>query len=304
MTRKLLLVLGLSFHAAAHGAVDYDVVVYGSTPAGIAAATAAGHLGMRVALFEPLKMIGGMGAAGNLALNDGGVAAERTGLARNFSLLNAEYYGLKPGTEVPHPESFVSNSTFYKMLGDAGVRTVKLDCRLLSAKATHGTPSKIAQIEVFCERQPISATVFVDASYDGDIMVMAGNIDYTSGREAMSTYQESYGGARKPGFVGVGGPKHVNALDDDGNIIKYVANISQLAPPESADGALMAFQHRMCISGDPDRVPWPKPEGYDPKDFLLIQRSLTAGGIAFNWSPLPGYPGTKKKCLIRPILVY
>ena len=35
---------------------DYDVVVYGSTPAGIAAATAAGHLGMKVALFEPLKV--------------------------------------------------------------------------------------------------------------------------------------------------------------------------------------------------------------------------------------------------------
>jgi hypothetical protein len=29
-------------------AVDYDVVVYGSTPAGIAAATAAGMLGMKV----------------------------------------------------------------------------------------------------------------------------------------------------------------------------------------------------------------------------------------------------------------
>ena len=53
--------------AVAAAAVDYDVVVYGSTPAGIAAATAAGHLGMRVAIYEPLKMIGGMGAAGNLA---------------------------------------------------------------------------------------------------------------------------------------------------------------------------------------------------------------------------------------------
>jgi 2-polyprenyl-6-methoxyphenol hydroxylase-like FAD-dependent oxidoreductase len=51
---------------------SFDVVVYGSSPAGIAAAVAAGRLGMKVALLEPLKMIGGMGAAGNLALNDGG----------------------------------------------------------------------------------------------------------------------------------------------------------------------------------------------------------------------------------------
>ena len=41
----------------------YDVVVYGSSPAGIAAAVAAGTLGLSVALYEPLPMIGGMGAA-------------------------------------------------------------------------------------------------------------------------------------------------------------------------------------------------------------------------------------------------
>ena len=57
--------------ATAESATDWDVVVYGSTPAGIAAATAAGRLGARVALYEPLPLIGGMGSAGNLALNDG-----------------------------------------------------------------------------------------------------------------------------------------------------------------------------------------------------------------------------------------
>lgn len=38
-----------ALHAMA--AVDFDVVVYGSTPAGIAAASAAGQLGMKVALL-------------------------------------------------------------------------------------------------------------------------------------------------------------------------------------------------------------------------------------------------------------
>jgi heterodisulfide reductase subunit A-like polyferredoxin len=45
---------------AADAVVDFDVVVFGSTPAGIAAATAAGQLGCTVALYEPLPMIGGM----------------------------------------------------------------------------------------------------------------------------------------------------------------------------------------------------------------------------------------------------
>jgi ribulose 1,5-bisphosphate synthetase/thiazole synthase len=86
---------------------DYDVIVYGSTPAGIAAATAAGQLGMSVALYEPLKMIGGMGAAGNLGLHDGGPSAPRTGLALNYTMLNAEYY--KVDHPVNQPESFASN---------------------------------------------------------------------------------------------------------------------------------------------------------------------------------------------------
>jgi ribulose 1,5-bisphosphate synthetase/thiazole synthase len=81
----------VSSSSAATAATDYDVVVYGSTPAGIAAATAAARLGMRVALYEPLPMIGGMGAAGNLALHDGGAGS---GLALEFCMLNAAYYNV------------------------------------------------------------------------------------------------------------------------------------------------------------------------------------------------------------------
>jgi flavin-dependent dehydrogenase len=171
-----------SLVAAASVDYDVDVLVYGSSPAGIAAATAAGHLGMSVALYEPLKMIGGMGAAGNLALNDGGLEAERTGLARNFSLMNGLHYGL-PGTQVPHPESFVAEATFHKMLAVAKVATVKLGCRLTSAAADQ---SKVTSVTLECEPRPVTAKVFIDASYDGEIMVaLGGSVEYTAGREAI-----------------------------------------------------------------------------------------------------------------------
>ena len=149
--------------------VDFDVVVYGSSPAGIAASVVAGLQGMKVALFEPLPMIGGMGAAGNLALNDGGMHAERTGLARNFSLRNGEHYFPGQHKEVPHPESFVAEASFYAMLKDAGVDTVKVDCRALSATTTKDGSgvSRIQSISVHCMQKPVTATVFIDASYDG-----------------------------------------------------------------------------------------------------------------------------------------
>ena len=54
-----------------------------------------------------------MGAAGNLALNDGGNGAEHTGLALEFSQENARHYGLSNGSVVAHPESFVAEATFH-----------------------------------------------------------------------------------------------------------------------------------------------------------------------------------------------
>lgn len=86
----------------------------------------------------------------------------------------------------------------------------------------------------------------------------------------------------QPGWSGVGGPRGINPLKDDGTLIKYVSNLTELAAPGEADDALMAFQHRLCVSGDPTdvpwgRVPWPKPPNYDPDDFLIMQRAIEAG---------------------------
>lgn len=176
--------------------------------------------------------------------------------------------------------------------------------------AQTGGVSKVASITVLCEPEPVTATVFIDASYDGDVMVAAGNVEYTWGREATTQYNESYAGARKPGWSGVGGPKNVSAINADGSIIKYVANISELAAPGEADDALMAFQHRMCISGEEDRVPWPRPDGYNPDDFELMQRAIEADHNSSSFfsrmppSQLPGLPShIKKYCLCCGITI-
>jgi hypothetical protein len=168
-----------------------------------------------------------------------------------------------------------------------------------TAKGSDGV-SRVSSISVACEPEPITATVFIDASYDADVMVAAGDIDYTAGREAITTYNESLAGARVPGFVGVGGPQNISAVKPDGTLLKYVQNISELAPPGSADDALMAFQHRLCISEGDNMVPWPKPPGYDPDDFLLMQRVIDATGSADAFTKMPpgpyhGYPGPLKK---------
>ena len=89
-------------------------------------------------------------------------------------------------------------------------------------------------------------------------------------------YNESLAGARAPSWDGVGGPQDINALDGDGNIIPYVQNLSTLADPGMADDALMAFEHRLCVAGEGNMVPWPKPDGYNADDFAIMQRCVDA----------------------------
>eukprot|EP01046_Picozoa_sp_COSAG06_P032068 COSAG06_NODE_3177_length_5730_cov_98.321080_7_plen_291_part_00 len=233
-------------------APEFDVVVYGASCAGVAAAVAAGQLGLKVGLYEPLPMIGGMCAAGNLALHDSGPDG---GLGEVFARLNGAYYNLS--SPVKQPESFVSVASINTMLANASVAHVKLGCRLTAAaRAVAGGVSKVKSISVVCEPEPVTAAVFIDASYDGEVMVAVGDVAYTAGRESAAQYNESLAGARAPGWTGVGGPRNINPLKPDGTLIKYVANISELAAPGEADDALMAFQHRLCVSGDPLNVSW------------------------------------------------
>lgn len=81
----------------------FDVLVYGANAAGVGAAVTASSGGrFRVKVVEPLRMIGGMAAAGGVSLmNQGGCGL--TGLAKNWSILVGQYYGLTDG--MPYPPS-------------------------------------------------------------------------------------------------------------------------------------------------------------------------------------------------------
>ena len=221
-------------------------------------------------------------------------------MAYNYTLLNGEYYNKTHSAQ--QVESFASAWSMNKMLSRAGVTHIQLGCRLTAAASSGPPVSAVTSITVLCEKEPVTATVFIDASYDGEIMVALDDVDYTWGRESVAHYNESYAGARVPGWVGVGGPRTINALKDDGSLIKYVSDLSDLAPAGEADDALMAFQHRLCVAGKGNMVPWPKPEGYDPEDFLLMQRCVDANfdGVMTSMPPSRmkdgGVTGKTKYC--------
>src|SRR6476661_2755914 len=73
----------LALLAPSSRAADYDIVVYGGTSGGVAAAVQAARMGKSVVLIEPGKHLGGL-TSGGLGATDIGNKKAIGGLARDF----------------------------------------------------------------------------------------------------------------------------------------------------------------------------------------------------------------------------
>ena len=70
----------------------------------------------------------------------------------------------------------------------------------------------------------IEGKVFVDCTYEGDLMARAG-VSYTYGREGKSVYGESYAGIRL-----IDDTSYVKITNEDGNLLNiYFTDVSKLA---------------------------------------------------------------------------
>jgi len=123
------------------------------------------------------------------------------------------------------------------------------------------------------ELQVWEAKVFIDASYEGDLARFA-QVTYTYGRESKSQYNESHGGVQTQwtswGNFLQGSP--VSATYNNGTLLPYVSSNS-LAVQGSADDKIQGYSYRLCITKNKkNQAPFPKPPGYNPDDFILLQR--------------------------------
>ena len=116
------------------------------------------------------------------------------------------------------------------------------------------------------------AEIFLDASYEGDLMAQAG-VSYTWGREGVSQYNESLAGVR---------PKDrnhqfdfpVSAYDENGKVLPEIQNEPR-GELGAGDKKVQAYNFRMILTKDPNnKVPFPKPPDYDAKRYELLARFL------------------------------
>ena len=269
--RKLAVLL---FVLAAPGfAQTYDLVVYGGTAGGVVTAVAAARQGIKVALLEPGRHLGGM-ATGGLSRTDFGKKEVIGGIALEFYWrVGVKYDVGRFANEVAwFYEPHVGEQVFREMLDQAGV-TVLLNHRLREQGGVEKSGTVVTAITTE-DGAVFHARAFADCTYEGDLMAQAG-ISYTFGRESSAQYGESLAGVRDRT------PLHqflvpIRARDENGKLLPEISAAPRGATG-SADKKVQSYNFRMILSDDPaNRVPFPKPANYDPHRYELMARLLAA----------------------------
>ncbi|MEX2016316.1 MAG: FAD-dependent oxidoreductase, partial [Candidatus Hydrogenedentales bacterium] len=122
--------------------------------------------------------------------------------------------------------------------------------------------------------------MFIDATYEGDLMAAAG-VSYHVGRESNATYGETLNGVQTERAISHQFEHKVDPYVVPGDSSSgLMPRIHGGAPgvDGEADHRIQAYCFRMCLTKVPEnRVPFPKPKGYDPQQYELLARYFEAG---------------------------
>ena len=258
----------------AQPADSYDVVIYGGTSAGVAAAVQASRMGKSTIIVHPGGHLGGLTSSG-LGATDIGNKQAIGGISRVFYKRLGKHYGQDEAwTFEPH----VAESIYKQMVVEAEI-PVEFGERLDLRNGVEKQDGHIVAITMESGRR-FAGKVFIDATYEGDLMAKAG-VSYHVGRESNAVYDETLNGvqtvqAKYHQFECALDPYVVEGDPASG----LLPGIQEGVPGEegSGDHRVQAYCFRMCLTNDPDnRMPFPKPKSYDPLRYELLLRYMNAG---------------------------
>ena len=246
-----------------------DLVVYGSTPGGIASAISAARMGREVVLIESRDHIGGMTTSG-LGKSDienramiGGIFKEFVaGVLQHYvTTYGAEHENTRLCQDGYYAEPHVAEKVFEAMLAAEPKIVVLKGWLLQSAGVSENTLRKITVTNRGSgDEHTLEAAVFVDATYEGDLYAAAG-AEYRLGRESREEFREPHAGVV---YFDYQNHEFLSGTTGEG------------------DDGLPAYTYRLCLTTDPDnahRLTEP-PAGYDRSDYLGYFDDLAAGRFA------------------------
>lgn len=279
----IAIVFACALHATPCAAqtANYDVVIYGGTSSGIAAAVQAAQMGKTVALVEPTSRIGGMTTNG-LGATDIGNSASVQGLARGFyidvgradgSANNAPLFNFEPSVALNVYNTWLQNTP-----GITLYTGQQLD--LNGGVTKQGTTIQSIRMQ---SGLTLSGKAFVDAGYEGDLMAGAG-VSYNVGRESNATYGETYNGVQTARAVShqfsTAHPvsAYVVAGDSSSGLLPGVSPTAP-GPDGSADTRVQSYNYRVTVTQAANRLAWTAPAGYDPSNYELLRRQIVNNSI-------------------------
>jgi hypothetical protein len=297
------------------GTAIYDIVIYGGTSAGVVAAIEAKRMGKSVVVIEPGNRIGGL-TTGGLGWTDVGNKAAIGGVSLEFYEAVKKYYadpavwkwqhmteyqtkGQNVTVSGPNTEAMwifepsAALSIFQNWIAEKKVEIVYGErlARTAGVMTDGAEPPRIEAIKMESGKV-FHGRMFIDAGYEGDLMATA-HISYTVGREANSTYGETYDGVQAARatnhnlHLGIN-PYIVEGRPESG-LLPFI-NPATPAADGSGDEKIQAYCFRMCLTNRAEnRIPFAKPAGYDERCYELLFRNFKAGETNIPWinSPLP-----------------
>lgn len=283
-----------------------DIVIYGGTSAGIAAAVQAKRMGKSVIVIEPSNRVGGL-TTGGLGQTDIGNKSAIGGIAREFYEDIAKYYQDDSHWKWQRREEYKSGGQSRTAAGETAMWTFEPSAALTvyqdwidehqirvdygkrldrsAVMTTRSIPARIIGIRME-SGDTYHARMFIDATYEGDLMAAAG-VSYTVGREANEQYGETLNGVQTKMARHHQLRKRIDPYivpgDPNSGLLPH---IDSGGPGEEgdADHRVQAYCFRMCLTDHPDnRIPFDKPEGYEPLWYELLLRNYEAGEDSAPW---------------------
>ena len=223
-------------------------------------------MGKKAVLLSFNRHVGGM-TSGGLTATDVGKKESIGGLALEFYTRIGRISNFRPSE---------AESLFLKMLDEAGV-TVLFERCLESVEMKDGRVVS-ATMET---GETIKAAMFVDATYEGDLLAAA-NVSYRVGREPAGAYGESLAGQWQKvswknvyQFCRLPLSPYVEPGNPESGLLPEISS----EPPGNAgegDFKVQAYNFRMYLTDKAGKIPFPKPRGYDPGRYALLARFLNA----------------------------
>ena len=277
-----------------------DVVIYGGTSAGIAAAVEVSRSGYTVLVISPDIHIGGLSSNG-LGYTDTGDKTVIGGISKEFyKELFAHYntqeawvwqkkeeYGNRgqntvamDGSSMWIFEPHAAESIFEKWVLENNIQILRNEFLVRGNAGVKKKNGHIYSINTLSGKK-IKGQYFIDASYEGDLLAEAG-VSYHVGRESNSTYNEEWNGVQKDvRHHGHFFKSAISAYNIPGDASSgLLPEISDVPPGDNgtSDNRLQTYCFRLCMSYNPDNlVRFQKPKNYDPARYELLKRVLASG---------------------------